>query len=176
MSKKEAIQQNLKQLSHKIQQEQDAIDYVELMKKLVETYPDQIWECVDRAKKAYSSNPNRDFYVMSVLTAQPYNRKLWNQKFIHTLDCPRPYLNFTVFKYYRKSDELEHIWTLPDQETLNFYYDNRHLASPNDWAMLKDIIAYKDGSLYKKMQELNGETPEKPSLIVHDYASFQAQS
>lgn len=174
LQKKEEKQKTLQQLSSELLRVQNETDYNELMKKLVETYPDEIWECVDRAKKAFSSNPNRDFYVMSVLTAQPYNRNLWNQKFLYTLECPRPYLNFTVFKYHRKTDELELLWNLPDRDTLNFYYNNRHKASVQDWPLLKYCIEYKDGTLIKKMKALNGESDEKPSLIVHDQTIFHS--
>lgn len=161
---------SLKEFAHKIEVA-ETFDLQQLMEQMVETYPDQIWECVDKGK-AMIPDQNRDFYVCSTLKREPLTPKIIKNQFFWCFECPRPYLNFTVFKYHRKADELELIWNLPDKETLNHYWRNRHLATPEDYTILKYVIAYKDGSLYKRMQELNKEVPEKPSLIVHDMSVF----
>ena len=163
---------SLREFAHRIEQS-ERINAMELMEQLVSTYPDQIWICVDRAKELFKSNPNRDFFVSSALKQEPLTPKIWKNQFFPSLECPRPYLNFTVYKYHRKTDELELIWCLPDRETLNHYYNNRHLASPQDFVLLKYCIEYKDGSLWKRMKALNNETEDKPSLIIHDNSIFK---
>ena len=65
------------------------------------------------------------------------------------------------------------IWCLPDKATVEHYYKNRAYASPQDWELLKWVLAYKDGSLYRKMQELNGESKDKPFLLVDDLSQFK---
>lgn len=164
---------SLKEFAHKIQMEQ-RINAMELMEQLVSTYPEQIWKCVDRGKMLFKANPTRDFFVSSALKQEPLTPNIWKNQFFTSLECPRPYLNFTVYKYHRKADELELIWCLPDRETLNFYYKHRHLASLQDYVLLKYCIEYKDGTLWKRMRELNGETEAKPSLIIHDHSIFKA--
>ena len=160
----------LKQVAHKTL-EYESVDLYQLTEKMVETFPDQLYKAIDWANKECPDH-NRDFFISTILWNDPFNPKLFKRQWFWSFECPRPYVNFTVFKYHRKSDHIEMIWSIPDRETLNFYYDNRIHASPEDWVILKDVIAYKDGSLYKKMKELNGETPEKPSLIVHDKTIF----
>lgn len=162
---------NLKEFAHKVETA-ERLDLQQLMEQMVSTYPDELYKCVERGKELFKANPHRDFYVSSAIKREPLTPKIFKQQFFSSLECPRPYLNFTVFKYHRKTDELELLWTLPDRETLNHYYNNRHVASPEDWTLLKYCIEYKDGTLYKKMQALNGETPDKPSLIVHDPSIF----
>lgn len=173
--KLENKKQTLAQLSRELLVNQDKIEFNDMIRKLTETYPDELMKCVERGKEAFKSNPNRDFYVMSALNAQWYNPKLWKQSWMYTLECPRPYLNFTVFKYFRKSDELELLWCLPDRDTLNFYYENRKVANEQDWVLLKYCIAYKDGTLWKRMKALNQEDT-KPSLIVHDLSQLKANA
>ncbi len=161
----------LKDFAHKVEIAESQ-DLQQLMEQMVSTYPEQLYQCVEKGKELYKANPNKDFFVMSALKREPLTPKIFKQQFFSSLECPRPYLNFTLFKYHRKTGQLELIWSIPDRETLNHYYNNRIYASPEDWVILKDVIAYKDGSLYKKMRELNKESDDKPSLIVHDKSVF----
>lgn len=160
----------LKDFAHKVEISERQ-DLQQLIEQMVSTYPDEIYKTVEKAK-LMCPDKNRDFYICSAIKREPLTPKIFKQQFFWCLECPRPYVNFTVFKYHRKTDELELLWTIPDRETLNHYYNNRMHASPEDWTLLKYCIEYKDGTLYKKMQALNGETPEKPSLIVHDKSVF----
>lgn len=166
--------QTLKEVAHKIEVA-EKLDLQQLMEQMVSTFPDQLYQTVDKGKRE-CPDTNRDFFISSVLWNDPFNHKIFKRQFFWSLECPRPYVNFTVFKYYRKTDEIELIWSIPDRETLNFYYNNRLHASPKDWDLLKYCIAYKDGTLYKRMKELNNETPDKPSLIVHDKTIFHANA
>lgn len=176
LDKKERLEQklaSLKEMSAQVLKNQDEFDKRDLLAAILETYPDGLWKCVDRGRELFKDNPTRDFFIVTHLKSEWFNPKLWKLQFVPTLECPRPYLNFTVYKYHRKTDEIEMIWCLPDRETLNFYYKNRAYASPEDWDLLKWVLAYKDGSLYKKMQELNGESPDKPFLLVDDISQLK---
>lgn len=167
---------NLKQLSDQVLKQQEQQDLQDIVKAMAQQFPVGLQNCIDKAKKLYSANPHRDFYIISHVKVEWFNPKLWKQQFAASLECPRPYLNFTVFKYHRKIDMVEELWCLPDRNTLNFYYNNRHLASPDEYKIVKYCIEYKDGTLYKKMQELNGESPDKPMLIAHDINQFKSST
>lgn len=160
----------LKEFSSKLEAA-ERIEIQQVMEQMVETYPDQLFKCIDRGKEKIK---DRDFYVCSALKREPLTPKVFKQQFFFTIECPRPYVNFTVYKYHRNADNLELLWCIPDRVTVNHYYNNRTLASPGDFQLLKYCIEYKDGTLYRKMQELNKESPDKPSLIVHDPSIFHA--
>jgi len=164
---------SLKELSAYVLTNTDTFDLRDIIKAMAEKFPQGMQNCIDNAKKLYESNPHRDFYIISHVKVEWFNPKLWRQQFVSSLDCPRPYLNFTVFKYHRKIDMVEELWCLPDRATLNFYYNLRHLASPDEEKIVKYCVAYKDGTLYRKMQELNGESKDKPFLLVDDLSQFK---
>ncbi len=166
-------QQSLKELSASVLRDLEVYDLKQIIDAMAQKFPAALQKAIDKAKKLYESNPTRDFYIISHIKVEWFNPKVWKQQFVSSLDCPRPYLNFTVFKYHRKLDMVEELWCLPDRETLNFYYKNRHLASPDEYKMVDYCIKYKDGTLYKMMQSLNGESEDKPMLIAHDLSQFK---
>ena len=179
MSKQEKLvqkQQSLKELSHQVVKENNLYDLKEIVAAMAKTFPIEMQKCIDKAKQLYHANPDRDFYIISHLKVEWFNQQLWKQQFVASLECPRPYLNFTVYKYHRKVDGVEELWSLPDRETLNFYYNNRHLASPDEYKLVKYCIEYKDGTLYRRMQHENGESANKPSLIVHDISQLKGEA
>lgn len=163
-------------MSDQVLKEQERYSLADIVKEMAKTFPQEMQKCIDKAKKLYHANPTRDFYILSHLKVEWFNAHLWRQQFVASLECPRPYLNFTVYKYHRKIDMVEELWSLPDRDTLNFYYNNRHLASPDEYKLVKYCIEYKDGTLYKRMQHENGENPDKPMLIAHDLSQFKSST
>ena len=81
---------SLKQMSDQVLKNQDAFDKIELLRGILKTYPDGLWTCVDRGKKLFDANPNRDFFIVTHLKSEWFNPKLWKLQFVPTLECPRP--------------------------------------------------------------------------------------
>lgn len=164
---------SLQQMSAAVLKDTEYYDLRDIVHAMQKKFPEQLQKCIDKGKQTYASNPNRNFYIVSHVKVEWFNPRLWKQQFVATLECPRPYLNFSVYKYHRKTDLVEELWWLPDRQTLEFYYQNRHLASPEEQKLVQYCVWYKDGTLYKRMQHENGESPDKPFLLAHDLSQFK---
>lgn len=78
--------------------------------------------------------------------------------------CPTPFLDQHVYKYNKKDDVIELLWTLPDvYDCKRLKMDAVHLDS-FDREVLKYVLDYESGILYRLMKILNKERPD--SLLL----------
>ena len=116
-----------------------------------------IKNCLDVGMKGL---PMQDFYIVVLVKHEVI---FGGRAVLHLLPfvqpvCPSPEYDQTVMKYHKDSGVIEHIWTLPDQETYNWYVDNTALVSSDRWPLLNFVLKDKAGDLLRKAKILNGET------------------
>ena len=78
--------------------------------------------------------------------------------------CIRYKCDSWVYKYNHKEEELEYIWTIPDRETCHIFVDNAMLIHPDEKDLLKMIMDFRDGTLWKLCKKLNGEKADRIEL------------
>ena len=115
-----------------------------------------IKNCLDVGLKGL---PNQDFYIVILIKHEVI---FGGRPVLHLLPfvqpvCPSPEYDQTVMRYHRDSGTMEHIWTLPDQETYNWYVDNTAAVSPDRWSLLQYVLKDKAGDLLRQAKILNGE-------------------
>ena len=71
--------------------------------------------------------------------------------------CPTPAYDQTVYRWNSIKKDIEYIWTVPDKETCLTLYQNKDIVVPSEQALLKMIIKFYDGSLYRLMKKFNKE-------------------
>ena len=104
--------------------------------------------------------PNQDFYIVVL---NKHEVIFGDRPVFHILPfvqpvCPSPEYDQTVLKYHKDSGTMEHIWTLPDQDTYNWYVDNTASVSQDRWPLLKFVLKDKAGDLLRQAKILNGES------------------
>lgn len=78
--------------------------------------------------------------------------------------CPTPFLDQDVYMYNKKDDVIEFLWTLPPLEECKRLKMDALRLNEFDRDVLKFVLDYESGVLYKLMKILNKEQPD--SLIL----------
>lgn len=112
-----------------------------------------IKECYDLGKKGL---PHKDFFIEIQLK---WERILQDRVFrIYPFvrrSCPTPQYDQTVFHYHHKDDMLEYLWTLPDQESYNFYATSTEYVTPDRYPLLKHVLSDASGELLNRVNTIN---------------------
>jgi len=154
MSKHKTIGEHAMDLDFK---KPDTLNFQEQTAQDLSEWDKMIENCLDVGLKGL---PNQDFYIVIL---NKHEVIFGGRPVFHLLPfvqpvCPSPEYDQTVLKYHKDSGTMEHIWTLPDQETYNWYVDNSTQVSPDRWALLNFVLRDKQGDLLRQAKILNGES------------------
>jgi hypothetical protein len=129
---------------------------IELAREMLTDFDKNVYQSLDTALKQY---PNRDIYLVVLHKRERLLPNVIRNFFSFRLSAPTPTPEQTVFKYDHKKQEIEFLWSIPDDETCRIYYNNRSMVDPSDYDILQMVIDFRDGKLYEKALQLNGELP-----------------
>lgn len=101
-----------------------------------------------------------DFFVVVLTKRERVVENILRNYFMATMSCPTPDYNQSVYKYHANREQLEYIWTVPDQEVCETFAKNARYVIPDERALLEFVMQFYDGTLLKKARELNGENLE----------------
>ena len=128
-------------------------DLMEIAESRFSTFEDNVRIAIERGRKEY---PNSDFYVYVNHKRETILSKVIRNLYGVRRTCPNPNNEQTVYKFHAKDERLEFIWSVPNRDICKFMYENRTLVSPEDYDVLRTIIDFRDGELYKKALMLDG--------------------
>lgn len=117
-------------------------------------YMENVFLAVERGKKELEDN---QFFVVITLKGERLNPKSLRNQYFFRRSCPTPTYTQTVFRYLRKDDMLEYLWSMPDIETSYFYRYNPTLVPPQKYEVLRHVLDYFDGKLDEICLTLNKE-------------------
>lgn len=156
-----------------------SFDPQELQRATEQEYLDNLIWCVKHAKKQINCSTieghefckdrpalEGSFFVAALIKKEKLLQNVLRNYFVPTISCPTPHFDQTVYRYNHEKDDIEYIWTVPDQETSEIFLENRNKIVPAERALLEMVLRYYDGSLFKLCQKFNGETKETPSIIL----------
>ncbi len=126
---------------------------IDLQRSMTSGYIANLIECVDRFKKDSSG----DFYVVIITKNERLLANVFRNYFTARFSCPTPDYDQTVYKYNRKKDELEYLWTIPSKDACYYLLNNALLVDKSERDLLKFVMEFSSGDLYKKAKKLNGE-------------------
>jgi hypothetical protein len=120
-----------------------------------EDYMKNIWQAVDRGYKEW----NADIFFITVLSLRErLLSNVFRNKFLPRQTCPTPTYCQTVFKYEKKPDRLELLWTIPDHDSCTMLLQNAPLIEAADErVVLRNVMDFYDGTLDRRCMQLNGE-------------------
>jgi hypothetical protein len=145
-----------------IQKEPETRSPIEQMRESLTDYEKNIHECVDRGKKEFPNN----FFVVVLTKKERLMPNVLRNYFTCRISCPTPNYDQTVYKYDRQLDLVEFIWTIPDRETCHLLRDNAVNVVKSERELLKFVLDFSDGTLYKLCKLLNGEKEDSPLLAA----------
>ena len=146
--------------SELIQKQPDTTSPIEQMRESLTDWDKNIYECIERSKKDFLG----DFYVVVITKNEPLMRNVFRNYFYARLSCPTPDYDQTVYKYDRKTNNIDLIWVIPSRDASYYLKDNALQVSKEEYGLLRFVMEFANGNLFKKAKELNGEKLDSPLL------------
>lgn len=134
--------------------QQDDITIFEAVHYMGKDIMTQLGEMVERDKR----KTDKDFFVEVCIYMNPLMPDVPEWRMISRHTCPTPFQDRSVFHYHKKEDRLEFLWHVPSNRECEYYIKNKVWLSPDEYAALKYVIDFVDGTLLRKAKLLNGET------------------
>ena len=127
------------------------------------SYEEEVWDTVDRARKDTSISGN--FYIVVLVKKERHLQNVVRQLFFYRQSCPTPEYDQTVYRYHRKDDEIEFLWTIPNNAACMFL-PQMGSDLPDDQKLLLEMVeAFHRGDLDKKARALNNEKEPKFQMV-----------
>jgi hypothetical protein len=130
--------------------------------EMLKDFDNQMFTCIKRGMEQYEG----DFYIVIVTKKEPLMLNVLRNYWIPTGACPTPDFDQAVYKWHRKDEHLEYIWTIPARDICEYFYANPLLIEPDERILLQHICDYYDGTLLRIAKRLNGEVDDKPRIIL----------
>jgi len=136
-----------------LQVKDDKINAIELQREVHKgsnserSFEEEIWEAVDRGKKDPSMEGT--FYIVVLFKKERHLQNILRQYFFYRQSCPSPDFDQTVYKYYPKGDEIEYLWTIPNNAACVFLPANRFDLPSEQLPLLEMVEAFRRGDLDK---------------------------
>jgi hypothetical protein len=125
----------------------------EQMREQLTDYDRNIYEAIERGKKEFTG----DFYVVVISKRERLLSNIYRLYYLTRASCPTPDHDQTVYKYHRKSEHIEFIWVIPDQQACQYLTLNALTLHKEEKVLLNFVLLFADGTLFQRAQQLNGE-------------------
>jgi hypothetical protein len=127
---------------------------IELERELHTEYEKNVWECVDRYKKTFPA----DFFVIVITKKEPLMPNVLRNMFTARLTCPTPDYDQAVYHYDSKKHSLDFLWVIPARDICHVLKYNALNVVPEERELLRYVLEFDDGTLYKLAKKLNNES------------------
>lgn len=125
-------------------------------------YRKDLIACVEDHKKIYSG----DVWVdVQKKTEKIGMNKVLRKYFFGKQACPSPTNDQDVFRYNRREDRIEYMWSVPDEMSCQDMIDNPLGVPPEKKELLGYVIDFREGRLLQRAKELNNEIKESPIIL-----------
>jgi len=136
------------------QSKNEYCDVQEARKEIIKDTQKKLNDTIQKGLKKY---PN-DFYIVIESKREIVFEGVIRNFIFHRISCPTPHYDQTAFKYHRKDDRLEFLWSIPRKSTVAHVYQ---YPLQEDQTLVKTVYDFVDGTFYRKALELNGELEGK---------------
>ncbi len=128
----------------------------------MKNYRRDLVKCVEDHKKIFTEDVWVDVQKKTEKIGMGKTHRLY---FFGKQVCPSPTNDQDVFRYNRKEDRIEYIWSVPDEaHCQKMMYDPLGVP-PEKKELLGYVIDFKEGRLLQRAKEFNGETKESPIIL-----------
>lgn len=139
------------------------VNVSEISNHQLRSYMDNVWTAVERGKKDLEDSI---FFVVVTLKGEGILHKTLRNQFFYRRSCPTPTFQQTVFRYLRKDDMLEYLWSIPDPKSAYDYKYYPEAVPPHKYEVLRNVLDYFDGTLDDLCLKFNNEE-RKPEYLIN---------
>lgn len=136
-------------------------DPIEIERAMHEDYVKNLTTCVETSKKNFFG----DFFVIVLTKKERLMTNVLRHYFFARKSCPTPDYDQAVYHYTARKDDIEFLWVIPSKEACLTFTEQASSIAPEEWGLLKYVLEFADGTLFKKAKILNGEKEDSPELI-----------
>lgn len=148
-----------------MQEQQIMVPVLEVANAQLEEYMPSLIKAVDRGCEEHEGA----FYIKVTNThvESEENKELRQHRFSFYTQklCPYPEYDQSVFRYNRKSDQVEFVWTLPDEETARYLIQHREEVVEEEKELLNFVVAFAVGKLRELCNRWNSADDKIESEI-----------
>jgi len=149
------------QVSQELSQKHpDTLNPIELEQAMHSDYEKSVYECIAIHKKTW----NQDFYVIVLTKKEPLMTNIIRHYYYGRLSCPTPDYDQTVYFYNKDNDIIEFLWTIPSRDACMYLKENSLLVDPAELQLLRYVLDFADGTLFRIAKARNGEKEDSPLL------------
>jgi hypothetical protein len=143
----------------------DKMSAVDAWKAKEQDYLKNLIECAEINRKKFDG----DFYILTTVKNEPiFNKYLpmpvLREYYIALRDCPTPNYDQNLYFYNSKLEQIEFVWTVPDRDTSKYLFDNKEIIDESEKQLLRFVMDYADGTLFRLMKKFNGEEIDSNKL------------
>ena len=143
------------------------VPVMELTREMMKDWPQYLEKAINEGIEKLKG----DFFVVILLKNEKLFPEVFRATFVTRDTCPTPNYDQTVYKYFRETEQLHYLWTVPDRDLCFEFLENAHKIEAADKDLLKMIHMFGTGQLKAMAMKLNGELEEdytKQSLEIID--------
>jgi len=144
------------------QKAKDPVSVIDQTNECLSEYEKELLKCADLGKKSYKGS----FFITVITKKERLMENVLRNWFIHRLSCPTPDYDQTLYRYDKQRDDLEFIWTIPSKDACLYLKSNAMEVTESERALLKFVLDFADGTLFKRAQKLNNESDFAPNLAI----------
>ena len=133
----------------------DPVSVIDQANESLSEYEKGLLECVGRGQKQYQ----KDFYVNVIFKKEPTMENVLRCFFLHRQSCPTPDYDQIVYRYDKSKDIIDFLWVIPSKYACIQLKNNAIEVVNEEKELLKYVLDFADGTLYKKCLKLNNEDP-----------------
>lgn len=139
--------------SELLQKDMGPVPVIDQQREMQKDYIDNLIQCVERSKKDFPG----DFFVVVETKTEPLMPNVMRNYFFARWTCPTPTYDQSIYKYNKKDERIEYIWTLPSRDACYYIKNNLDKITNEEQQLAFFVMSLFDGSLLRKSQKLNNE-------------------
>jgi len=143
-----------------LKKQHKALSPIEYMQEMLTDYDKNIQICIDRYRKVFLG----DFFVVVITKKEPLLKNVLRSYFTARLSCPTPDYDQAVYQYHLDKDSIEFLWVIPSKDTCELFKSNATVVDKSEWQLLRYVLQFCDGTLFKQCKVLNGEEKDSPMV------------
>lgn len=147
----------------------EKIDVVEMQREMHKgsasdkSYEEEVWDTVDRGRKDATVDGN--FYLVVLTKRERHLKNVVRNLFFYRQTIPRPEFDQTVYKYHRNDDEIEYIWTVPNNSTCHYLPTIQQDLPEEQMRLVHMIEAFMCGDMDKYADKLELKDLKEKKLV-----------
>lgn len=133
------------------------------MREMLTDYEKNIHEAILSGCKQFDG----DFFVVALFKKERLMQNVVRTYYFARKSCPTPQHEQVVYIYNRAVGDIKFLWVVPSLEACVTMVNEAAFVHPEERQLLQFVLDFRDGTLLRIAQELNGELETQINKDIH---------